>query len=140
MPDKQNYSTKPLSFLRHPQTFTSLLTLSQRGDFGSQRVDILLVPDGEGVPRQGDAAALVIGAVIGRIAANDRAILGLAGQVAGSIADDLRLRLALGKDALSETLHGHDADFIPEYAGRRLDLERVFRGGHRRLCGRAHCG
>ena len=76
MPDKQNYSTKPLSFLRHPQTFTSLLTLSQRGDFGGQRVDILLVPDGEGIPRQGDAAALVIGAVIGRVAANDCAFLG----------------------------------------------------------------
>ena len=65
LPGKQNYSIKSLLFLRHPQTFTSLLTLGQRGDFGSQRVDILLVPDGEGVPRQGDAAALVIGAVIG---------------------------------------------------------------------------
>lgn len=125
---------------RHPQTFTSLLTLGQRGDFGSQRVDILLVPDGEGVPRQGDAAALVIGAVIGRVTANDGTFLGLAGQVAGSIADDLRLCLALGKDALPESLHGHNADFIPEYTGRRLDLERVFRGGHRRLRGRAHCG
>ena len=87
LPGKQNYSIKSLLFLRHPQTFTSLLTLGQRGDFGSQRVDILLVPDGEGVPRQGDAAALVIGAVIGRVAANDRTLLGLAGQGAGSIAD-----------------------------------------------------
>ena len=47
LPDKQNYSTKPLSFLRHPQTITSLLALGQGGDFSSQRVDILLVPEEE---------------------------------------------------------------------------------------------
>ena len=62
--------------LLHFQPFSTLLPSRQRRDLCRQRVDILFVPDGEGVPRQGDRAALVIGAVIGCVVADGRAFLG----------------------------------------------------------------
>ena len=81
-PDTQNYSTESLIALRYPQTLPALLPAGKRRHLRRQRIDVLLIPDGEGVPGESDIARLVAGFVVGCGVVDDRAFPSFVGQEA----------------------------------------------------------
>ena len=126
----------------HSQSLAALLSASQGGDLRGQRVNILFVPDSEGVPREVHRAVLVVRPVVGGGVMNDSTLAGFIRQVTSSVADDLGLLFALFHHALSETLHGHRADFVAEHTRGTGDFElrfcRIDRSAGSRAHGRNH--
>ena len=107
-----------LEVLCHSQALAALLGSSERGDFNSQVVDILIASHIEVVPGQVHAAVLLDGlpVVIMGIADNNTA-LRLLGQISGGVSDDPRLFSFSFQKTFAQALHRHQANLVTKDAG-----------------------
>ena len=71
----------------HPEPFTPLLPLGQRGDLNGQRPYILLIADVEAAAGEVDGGSTVVGAAVVTVRIPDRSILSGIGQVPGCVRD-----------------------------------------------------
>ena len=126
--------------VREAQPFPALLSARQRCDLHGQIADILLIPHNHLLYLNGGSHAVVEGTSVVVAGGDNTTSLGFASQIPGSIADDLRLRLALLQHTFAEAAHGHHTDLILEYTGGRLDLQLALGCIHGRTSSGAHRG
>ena len=107
-----------LEVLCHSQALAALLGSSERGDFNSQVVNILVASYIEAVSREVHAAVLLDGLaiIIVGIADNDTALCFL-GQVTCSVADDPRLLSFAFQETFAQAFHRHQANLVTKDAG-----------------------